>query len=407
MIRIGIVPSHPFHHSLGTDVRLVNLISSLSKLDTEIHFITPFKSDALPQSEKVHVHAPTGSWSSPKLNERIYRTTKTLFNRPFWSRNLVINSFMLNRMAENIATKIHKLVQNLDLDVVLGELEIAAMACIKLRESLKAPIIADIHGTWSEETIASGIVQENSRQAKALRKFESEIFQGSDAVIAVSEEAKKFFKEFYKVPEEKTTVVPGGAIPRVSRAKKADNPTKIVFSGMITYRENVELLIKSMPIILSQYPSAKFYLTRKGDKAEEIMKLAAKMQLNPEFFYYPSQEGFFNFLKDTDIGVLTSTSDIPRKIAYPAKLFDYMSVGLPIVSNDVGGWVRIIKENRLGIVTGNTPEEFAEAILKLLKNPHMIYECGQRGLELIKTRFNYDTSAKILYDLCETLKTSS
>lgn len=407
MIRIGIVPSHPFHHSLGTDVRLVNLISSLSKLDIEIHFITPFKSDVLPQSEKLHIHAPNGSWSSPKLNERIYRTTKTLFNRPFWSRNLVINSFMLNRMAENIASKIHRLVQNLNLDVVLGELEIAAMACIKLRESLKAPIIADIHGTWSEETIASGIVQENSRQANALRKFESEIFQGSDAVIAVSEEAKKFLKEFYNVPEEKTTVVPGGAIPRVSGAKKVANPTKIVFSGMITYRENVELLIKSMPIILSEYPSAKFYLTRKGDKAQEIMKLAAKMQLTPEFYYYPSQEGFFNFLKDTDIGVLTSTSDTPRKIAYPAKLFDYMSVGLPIVSNDVGGWVEIIKENGLGIVTGNTPEEFAEAILRLLKDPKMIYECGKRGLELIKTRFNYDTSAKILYNLCETLKTNS
>jgi glycosyltransferase involved in cell wall biosynthesis len=407
MIRIGIVPSHPFHYSLGTDVRLVNLVSSLLRLDTEIHFITPFKSDVLPKSEKVHIHTPTEPWSSPKLNERIYRTTKTFFSRSFWSRNLVINSFMLNRMAENIATKVQGLVQNLDLDVVLGELEIAAMACIKLRDSLKAPIIADIHGVWAEETIASGIVQENSRQANALRKFEGEIFQGSDAVIAVSEEAKKFFEEFYKVPEEKTTVIPGGALPRINEAKKVDNPAKIVFSGMITYRENVELLIRSMPIILSEHPSAKFYLTRKGDKAHEIMKLAAKMHLTPEFFYYPSQEDFFNFLKDTHIGVLTSTSDTPRRIAYPAKLFDYMSVGLPIVSNDVGGWVRIIKENKLGIVTGSTPEEFAEAILKLLKNPRLIYECGQRGLELIKTRFNYDTSAKNLYDLCETLKTNS
>jgi len=149
MMKVGIVPSHPFHHSLGTDVRLVNLVSSLSKLDTEIHFITPFRSDVLPKNENVYVHAPTEPWSSPRFNERVYRTTRTLFNRPFWSRNLVCNSFMLNRMVENFAAKIRKLVQNLDLDVILGELEIAAMACIKLRESLKTPIIADIHGTWS------------------------------------------------------------------------------------------------------------------------------------------------------------------------------------------------------------------------------------------------------------------
>ena len=400
MIKIGIVPSQPFHHSLGTDVRLISLIRSLSKLDVEIHFITPFNCDILPKNENVYVHTPTELLSSPRLTERVYRITRALFNRPFWSRNLVCNELVLNKMVDSFATKIRKLTKNLDIDIILGELEIASMACIKLRESSGVPVVADIHGTWSEEIIAADIIHEDSRQADIMRKFEGKILQSADAVIVVSEEAKKFFKEFYDVPESKTTVVPCGAFPRVSKAKKVENPSNIVFSGMITHREHVDLLIKSMPTVLNEHPSARFYITKKGDKFREIMKLAAKMCLNPELFYYPAlSESYFSFLKTCHIGVLTSSYDTSRRIAYPAKLFDYMSVGLPVVANDVGTWTRIINENNVGIVTEDSPSEFARALLEFLKNPDLIYECGQRGLDLIRTRFNYDISARILYDL--------
>ena len=43
-------------------------------------------------------------------------------------------------------------------------------------------------------------------------------------------------------------------------------------------------------------------------------------------------------------------------------------------------------------------------VLEHLKNPDLAYEYGQRGVDLIKTRFNYNVSAKILYDLLERMK---
>jgi glycosyltransferase involved in cell wall biosynthesis len=402
MIKIGIVPSHPFGHSLGTDVRLVNLVSSLSKLDTEIHFITPFRSDLLPKSENVYVHAPAGLLSNPWLNERVYRTTRTLFSRPFWSRNFVCREFVLNKMVNSFAGKIFKPAQNLDLDIILGELEIASMACIKLRESLGIPVIADIHGTWSEETIAAKIIEESSPQANTMRRFERKILQGADAVIAVSEDAKIFFDESYDVSPDKVTVIPCGAIPRVCEAKMVKHPSRIVSSGMITHREHADLFVRSMPLVLSKYPSARFYITKKGDKLGEIMKLADSMGVHPELFYYPAlSDAYFSFIQDCHIGVLTSSHDTPRKIAYPAKLFDYMSIGLPVVANDVGTWTRIITDHKVGIVTEDSPRDFASALLHLLENPDDMYECGQRGIELVKTRFNHDTLAKTLYALLE------
>ncbi len=402
MIRIGIVPSHPFRHSLGTDVRLVNLVSSLSKFDIEIHFITPFKSNLLPKRENVHVHAPHELLSNPWLNEIIYRTTRKLFNRHFWSRNFVCREFTLNKMVDSFAGKIFKLIRHLDLDIMLGELEIASMACIKLRKSLEIPVVADIHGTWSEETIAANIIEESSPQADTMRRFERKILQEANAVIAVSEDAKTFFNESYSVSTDKITVIPCGANPRASEAKKVKHPSRIVSSGMITHREHSDLFVRSMPIVLGKYPSARFYLTKKGDKLGEIMKLAASMGVCPELFYYPAlSDAYFDFIQNCHIGVLTSSHDTPRKIAYPAKLFDYMSIGLPVVANDVGTWTRIVSDNKVGIVTEDSPSDFASALLDLLENPDDMYEYGQRGIELVKTRYNHDILAETLYELLE------
>ncbi|MEM2143727.1 MAG: glycosyltransferase [Candidatus Jordarchaeaceae archaeon] len=404
MISIGIVPSQPFHLSLGTDMRLLSLMKSLLKMDAEVHFITPFKTDIIPKSERLFVHSPIRSKLSSEAIEKIYSLTRTFFNKSIFTKNFVCNETFLNWMTNYFADKIYKLIKKSDIDIVLGELEIASMALIKLRKSLEVPVITDIHGAWSEEMIAAHLIKENSRQAGIIRKFEKKIFQGADAVIVVSDDAKEFFKKFYDVPEKKMTVVPCGAFPRINEARKVENPSNIVFSGTVTYREHVDLLIKSMPYVLKEYPSAKLYITNKGDKLHEIVSLASRLNINLGLFYYPAlSDDYFNFLKACHIGILTSSYDLPRKIAYPAKLFDYMSVGMPVVANDVGAWTRIISENNIGIVTKDSPREFAYALIKLLKNPDLAYECGQRGLNLLRTRFNYDISAKIFYDLCKTI----
>jgi glycosyltransferase involved in cell wall biosynthesis len=55
----------------------------------------------------------------------------------------------------------------------------------------------------------------------------------------------------------------------VSQAKIVKAPSKIIHSGTLHPWENVELFIKSMPLVMQRFPSAKFYLTRKGAKVKK------------------------------------------------------------------------------------------------------------------------------------------
>ena len=52
-------------------------------------------------------------------------------------------------------------------------------------------------------------------------------------------------------------------------------------------------------------------------------------------------------------------------ITIPLKLFDYMSAGRPIVATECLATAKFIRENEIGIITKDTPESFAEGIIKL------------------------------------------
>jgi glycosyltransferase involved in cell wall biosynthesis len=84
-----------------------------------------------------------------------------------------------------------------------------------------------------------------------------------------------------------------------------------------------------------------------------------------------------------------------------------MSVGLPIVANDIGGWTEIIKKEHVGLVTSDNPKEFGEVLIDLLSDLKVMQSCAISGLQLIAKRYNWDNSAQVLLQVYENLMSKS
>jgi len=401
---MAIVPSHPWHVSLGTDQRILNLVVPLQNFDLELHYVDPFGNVPLAENDKLHIHRlGKNVGSKSRILKTIYRTTRWIFNNPFWARQTLYWDRFLEQAAISYAKRLYEPLREIDPDIIFAEHDMAGIACIKLRKRLNIPVIVDFPGVWSEEMIASGAIRRGSRQAKNLKEFDGTIVRNADMLTVVSEEMKTFLVNRYGLSEDHLVVLLPSSVPRVKKAKRVENPSKIVVSGMATYRERLDLIIRAVPIIKREYPSSELYLTKKGDALNEVHKLASRLNVHPNYFYIASPNDFYRFLSGCHIGVLTSSMDITRLMSYPAKLYDYFSVGLPVVANDIGGWTKIIREKGVGILTESDPKSLAQGILTLLRNPSMIYELGQRGLDLLRTELNPDRPAKILYDTCKKL----
>lgn len=402
-MRVGFALSQPFGRSIGTDVRICGLLEGLSHLGVEIHVITPFVENMSFDGQNISVHKVQSLSTKLKISNFTYALSRKLVNNPFMFRKVICRKSLLLNNARSLGRGIYEIARKLDLDVLQAEQQIASIACVRNRKKLNVPVVADFHGIWAEEMVASGVISYDDGCFQTLFDLEREIACSADFVTVVSEEMKNYVVSSFGALSGRVALIPNAAFLKVDSDKVVEHPSRVIHSGTLHPWENVELFVESMPFVLKHYPSAKFYMTRKGAKLNKIKRLARSLNVSPEFVWFDSGAEFNEFLRSCDVGVISSTPHIARKMAYPAKLYDYLSAGLPIVANDVGAWTKIIDENRVGIVTDNTPEGFAEGILKLLESPKLLSECGRRGIELVKRELNYYKSAEKLLGLYKRL----
>jgi glycosyltransferase involved in cell wall biosynthesis len=220
-----------------------------------------------------------------------------------------------------------------------------------------------------------------------------------DKIVVVSEELKTLASERLELDPNRIAVITPSTVPRVQEARNSSYPTRIVCPATSTYREGLELLIRSISLVKRRFPDVQLFLTKKGDTLFRTMKFARELGVEPIYFYYPQAEDFYAFLASCDIGVVTSSNDVTRMVSYPAKLYDFMSVGIPIVANDVGGWTRIIRDANGGILTSSTPESLASAICEMISDPKRAHQLGQNGLEYLRSNLSAEKRVKQFYDV--------
>jgi len=110
------------------------------------------------------------------------------------------------------------------------------------------------------------------------------------------------------------------------------------------------------------------------------------------------------YLLQSRIGVNHHPLESRFLVAIPAKFFEYMACGLPIVSSDLPLLRELIgNEDCAILVKPGDVQEFAKAIKFLLDNPAVAKEMGIKGAELIKTKYNWQKESEKLLELYQEL----
>lgn len=100
------------------------------------------------------------------------------------------------------------------------------------------------------------------------------------------------------------------------------------------------------------------------------------------------------------VGTLGYTGSL-APASLPNRLFEYMSVGVPVVGPIESPWVvQVINEHRAGSTFSNAdPRTLADAIDHLYLNPSVAREMGDRGREAIGRRLSWDAQFERIWAL--------
>lgn len=404
LLKIAFIFLHPFSESMGSVVRLKELTFSLSKLGIESYIFTPYES-SFDISSKVHVVSFSDLFNKSGLSILFYKLTKFMYYTKsfphFFSKTNGDASKLLQGIIKNLSVQIVR--RNIDLIQV--EQDVALPFGIALKQLTKLPLVVDLHNICSEELISTGIVDMDDEIYNSMQNSFKNKLKFADHVVVVSETMHQYVISNYAIRAENVTVVPPGGRLLCDELdfNKLKGKPKIVYAGLVAHREHVDLFVESMPFIIKSIQNVDFYITDKGDSLRKIKLLSREINVNPIFFWFRNYDALNYFLHSCTLGLIPSSCDLSRKMGTPAKLFTYLSAGLPVVANDIGGWTQMIKKNKVGELSSDDPYDFADTIVNLISNSKLMHEYMLNGLELIKSKYNWDNSAFILLEVYKKL----
>jgi glycosyltransferase involved in cell wall biosynthesis len=401
-LSIGFITENSYYGDLGFSIRTRELSIGLAKLGCNVHLFTPVDNEGDTPYPNIFLHNISGKTNSQfymRLREYIRKLSKSKkFGRLFYLNPTL--SFISNQSTKMVL----KVANEIRLDVLQGTQATTSNVAIKVGKKLGIPAVAGMGAIQLEEAVQAGIFKENSFYYESSKKFVHYVLNECSALICASESMKDFLIQNYAAEPYKIDVIPNGANPisseyahEVARSNnscsKSSTPVNqsIIYAGILDVWERVDLLIDSIPYVLQKFPEIKLLIVGDGRLKNNLMKQVERKDLtkNITFLGLKPRKETFDLMATCDVAVLPSSVDLVRKVACPIKLFDYMSVGLPIVTVDVGWWSDIVRERNTGFVTSADPASFGEGICKALEDKKFRNIYGNNGKKVIETEFNW------------------
>ena len=157
-----------------------------------------------------------------------------------------------------------------------------------------------------------------------------------------------------------------GARSRI-RAELGLSADSTVVTTVANLREQKDYptLLRAARIVLDQDEGVTFLAVGQGALHDEIAQMHAELGLGVHFRLLGYRSDVPEILIGSDVFVLASKYE-----GYPIAVMEALSVGLPVVSTDVGGVPETVTEGVEGfLVPPGDPEALAAALLRLVGDP--------------------------------------
>lgn len=245
---------------------------------------------------------------------------------------------------------------------------VAALIALFLKKTYRVKFIFDMRGFWVDERVEAGIWKRGGWLYRISRYFERLYLQQSDAIICLTEAAKKEIQNYpyLKKYDLDITVIPTCVDLARFRIQKENEITKkidassrylFIYTGSVSTWFMPYEILKFFKITKRNLPEVYFVvLTPEKEIFEEILR---KEQMHNGYVSVFSADYTLvpEHLSLCKVGLAFYKPGYSRKACCPTKIGEYLACGLAVIINKgVGDTEEIIKKERVGIII----EEFTE-----------------------------------------------
>jgi phosphatidyl-myo-inositol dimannoside synthase len=273
-----------------------------------------------------------------------------------------------------------------------------------LRRAGARRLVATTHGheaAWAQLPVARQLLRRIGEGTDTLTYLGE--YTRSRIARALTQQAAARMRQLPPGVDEKTFHPGSGGDAVRAKLGLTECPVIVCVSRLVP-RKGQDTLIRAMPRILADVPDAVLLIVGGGPYRGELEKLAASMDV----------AGSVRFTGAVPWDELPAHYGAGDVFAMPCRTrrggldveglgivyLEASATGLPVVAGDSGGAPDAVLDGETGwVVRGGVPEEAADRITALLKDPGLRARMGERGREWVVERWRWDLLAERLREL--------
>lgn len=270
-------------------------------------------------------------------------------------------------------------------------------------------VVYDVHEYYPESAYTSNYFgwRPLSRMAGAVYAVaEPLLAQSLSAVVAVTPPiAERFTGGDARVAVVRNAA--RGNMPQLDLPDDMPSPRTIVLAGVMNEGRLMTQLLDALVILLPRWPD--LHLLAIGDLLRDpygqTLRTRASVFGIEDHITFRDRlpwDDLQRYLAASVVGLVLLEESENHRRALPNRMFEFMAVGVPIVSTDFTLLTDIIRSSRCGILlSDDTPQAIAEGIEAILRDTDAAREMGARGREAVQREHSLEveiSKLEALYD---------
>ena len=302
------------------------------------------------------------------------------------------------RLNEAMVECAHRLIRETGaFDLIHAHDWLVAQSARTLKHHYNLPLVATIHAT--EYGRNHGIHNEMQRY---ISEIEWWLTYEAWRVICCSKYMAAELSQVFQLPADKIRIIANGVDVNNVRPQVVDPGFRenyampwekiIYFIGRLVPEKGVQVLIDAIPLVLQQYPDAKFVISGKGPYEDVLKHQVNRANVGHKVFFtgFADDETRNRIFGGADAAVFPSLYEPFGIVALEA-----MAAGIPVIVSETGGLGEIIEHDVDGFkFYPGDYRALAEYIVRILKDNELAGRLRGKSWEKVTTVYDWASIAR-------------
>lgn len=175
-----------------------------------------------------------------------------------------------------------------------------------------------------------------------------------------------------------------------------------IYNGVISLERSFDTLVAALAIVVRAYPAVQVHLYGPTQlSAAEMEALPHFKSIRPHLVFYGYTDQRLALAQAhqaiAGLALLKPVGDYPD--SYTTKLFEYMALGLPVVTSDFPLYQQVVETHACGFcLSPFDADALAEKLQWLIENPAQRHLMGEKGRKAVKNKYNWTSEERILLE---------